>query len=227
MSASCKDAKARIALSVFDLDHTLIDANGSYEFCRYLHRMGELELGDLLLMFYYNLRHKLFPMPIPLLYKKVFFRLCFGKNLCRMKELAHAFVAQIPSELFNQSVLERLAKAKLEQQKVLILSSSPEFLVEAFADRLGVRSFAGTTLEVDREGMFCDLGQIMEGSRKATFFEHFSALYSINMTQTIVYSDSSLDLPICKKAGAVVAVNPDKKLRKYCKNNGYEIVFKN
>lgn len=212
------------SLSIFDLDHTLISVNGSYEFCRYLFRHGELSCKNLFFLFYYNMRHTAFPMPIDVLYRKVFFRLCMGRNLEKMRHLAGNFVSEISVSQFHSALVERLNQAKKEGQKVLILSSSPEFLVEAFADRFGVKCFAGTSLEVDEKGDFCQLGNIMEGTEKAKFFEHFSKVNSIPLSQTVFYSDSSLDLPAMERAGQAVVVNPGAFLKKQCKKNGYEII---
>ena len=218
------NSSLRPSLSIFDLDHTLISVNGSYEFCRYLFRHGELSFNNLFFLFYYNIRHTAFPMPIDVLYRKVFFRLCIGRNLKKMQRLAKDFVSELSSRLFHTELIERLEQAKKEGQQVLILSSSPEFLVEAFADRFGVKYFAGTSLKTDEKGDFCQLGNIMEGTEKAKFFEDFSKVYSIPLSQTVFYSDSSQDLPAMERAGQAVVVNPGVFLKKKCKKNGFEII---
>ena len=191
----------RSNLSIFDLDHTLLSVNGSFHFAQFLYKKELLTLPELSYLALYYFRHKVLGMPMRKLYSKIFHRLFIGRSLQQMRDVADEFVQQLPDKIFNSEVIKRLSDAREKGDQLLILSSSPQFLVEAFALRLGVERGEGTKLQIGPSGELVDIAEVMEGSEKAYLVQNWSQEHGIPLLNMTAYTDSSLDLPLLDRAG--------------------------
>lgn len=126
--------------------------------------------------------------------------------------------------MLYQPVMEHLKMAQSQGDKVLILSSSPDFLVRAIANRLGVQQWKGTGYQIDDEGKFSFISHVMDGEDKANDVKTFVDQMGLSLSATSVYSDSYLDLPVLKIAGRSIGVRPDWRLRNICIANQWEIL---
>ncbi len=212
-------------LSVFDLDYTLLTVNGSFCFGKYLYRKKVLSLRELVYLIFCFVQHKLFYLPVSALYSKVFHRIFIGSSMKKMRGLAEDFVQSLPNNYFEPQVIKRLEEAQKSGHMVMILSSSPQFLVEAFAKRLKVEKSEGTKLSIDEKGVMQGIAEVMEGSTKAYFIKEWANQTRFPLDNMVVYTDSFLDLPLFKIVGKGVGVNPDQHLHRYCQENGYEEII--
>lgn len=95
---------------------------------------------------------------------------------------------------------------------VVLLSASPQEVVEAVADRLGADVGIGTVAQVEDghytgrlQGPFCHGEGKLERLR--------AVLGDIDLAESTAYADSASDLPVLLACGRAVAVNPDRRLR--------------
>jgi HAD superfamily hydrolase (TIGR01490 family) len=105
----------------------------------------------------------------------------------------------------------------------VVLSSSPQELVERVAAGLGVQRGVGTRTEVvdgcftgRLDGPFCHSDGKLARLR--------DELGVVDLSRTFAYSDASSDLPLLSACGYPVAVNPDRRLRSAAKAAGWPIV---
>jgi len=105
----------------------------------------------------------------------------------------------------------------------VIASASPQPLVEAAARALGAQRAVGTRAEVcdgrftgRLEGPFC------HGRGKVARL--WVELGTADLSQATAYSDSMSDLPLLTAAGAPVAVNPDRRLRREARSQGWPVL---
>ena len=202
---------------MFDLDHTLLTCNCSFEFGRHLYRRGWISTPQLLTLLFAYSRHKFFNLSLHDLHHISFNTFFRGHPLSSIQAEAALFIQTLPRFYFEPA-LRRLTPASL------ILSSSPNFLVEAIARSLGIKSFEGTSYDVDKEGRLCQISEVMDGQAKAKKLQLYAGRHLIKREQIIFYTDSFLDEPVFALSGTCVAVNPDKKLRKWAKENQWEIL---
>jgi HAD superfamily hydrolase (TIGR01490 family) len=105
----------------------------------------------------------------------------------------------------------------------VIASASPQPLVEAAARALGAHRAVGTRAEV-RDGRFTGRldGPFCHGRGKLArlWFE----LGTPGLSQATAYSDSMSDLPLLTAAGRPVAVNPDRRLRREARTQGWPVL---
>lgn len=211
-------------LTIFDLDHTLLTANSSFRFGFFLFRKRFFSLWTLLTCCAIYARHKWLGMSIHQLHSKTFARLFKGCLLADISRYVNQFLIESLSAMLNDSVVQRLKQAQNQGDHVLILSSSPDFLVKAIAGRLQVPHWSATIYECDEKGKLSAIKQVMEGQDKADYLKKLMDQLQVAQSALTVYSDSYLDLPILKMAGKAIAVGPDSHLKRISLQNGWEIL---
>lgn len=105
----------------------------------------------------------------------------------------------------------------------VVVSASPQELVETAARALGAQRAVGTRAEVVHgcftgrlEGPFCH----GRGKVARLWLEVTTA----DLSKATAYSDSASDLPMLQAASRPVAVNPDRRLRKAAMAAGWPVV---
>lgn len=211
-------------LTVFDLDHTLIQANSSFKFGSYLYKNGFFSFFSLLQSVFHYSRYKFLGLPIEQLHFRIFDSLFKGRSREQVEAYAFHFIKQsLPALLYSPAV-ERLRNAQSRGDTLLILSSSPHFLVGLVANGLGVENWEATSYQSDEKGNLARVGCVLEGEQKAERLRIWAKKVGASRAEITVYSDSHWDLPLLFEAGQAVAVKPDRKLRKVCRKESWEII---
>ncbi len=151
-----------------------------------------------------------------------------------------AVTGMLQSDLqaINTEVLPRLlARLRPEARRLLdrhrhagrdtfIVSAAPQEIVEPLAHALGMTSGIGTRSVVvdgrytgELQGPFC------YGEGKVTAMRELADWNGYDLRQCYGYSDSASDLPMLEAVGHPVAVNPDAKLERHARLNGWPIVI--
>jgi HAD superfamily hydrolase (TIGR01490 family) len=107
-----------------------------------------------------------------------------------------------------------------------IVSASPWELVEPLALALGMTGGIGTRSEVV-DGVYTGelAGPFCYGAGKVEAINELVRWEGLDLTQCYAYSDSVSDLPMLEAVGHAVAVNPDAKLARVARRNGWPIVI--
>jgi HAD superfamily hydrolase (TIGR01490 family) len=211
-------------ISFFDLDHTLLKVNGSFQFGIYLYKKGLIPKLKMLTLLGYYTFHKwglLSPEKLNEAACKTFFS---GKNFQDIENLVNNFLQDHLDELYCFPVIKNLVDAHHQGHYTVILSSSPHFLVQAIAKRLGVDEWGATKYAINKSGDITHIESHMVGETKALHVNKLCQQLNIPTSSTIAYSDSYIDLPFLKAVGTAIGVNPDKKLRKFCQSNKWAIM---
>lgn len=209
---------------VFDLDHTLLSVNSSFRFGLFLYRQNFFSFWTLLACLSDYARHKWLGMPLKTLHANSFYRLFVGRSRSQVLAYVNQFLNENLSLLLFAPVVNRLKEAQVQGRRILILSSSPDFLVEEIARRLTVEKWKATVYQIDSQGNFSTLYGVMDGDDKALYVNTLARSLSIPLSGITAYSDSSLDLPLLKIVGRAIGVVPDSNLRRHCLRMGWEII---
>lgn len=208
---ACKMTKT--AISVFDLDHTLLKVNCSYYFGTYLYKRKIIASGTLIYLLTCYSLHKLNIISMKTLQHhtfKVFFQ---GKSKIEFQQYVKDFLDIAFDQMLYLPAVEKLRCAQAEGHHTAILSSSPDFLVEIIAHRFGVDEWSATKYKVDQNHRFLSITSVMQGADKAKYLQAMSQCLNIPKEMTTAYSDSHLDFKFLEAAGNAVAVNPNRVLR--------------
>lgn len=211
-------------LIVFDLDHTLLNTNISFAFGKYLYKIGVLSFPAMLKTVSAYIQHKAFGKSLSWLHHRSLN--AFLGNFQKLTLLQHAsrFYDLYLSSLFHLPTLLYLEEMKKSENIIALMSSSPDFLVEPLANRLGILSWVGTCYDVNAEGRLHNILSVVDGPFKAEILRRLMTRHHIKQENICVLSDSILDLPLFEMAELKVGVNPDKKLKKHCRANGWKVL---
>lgn len=207
---------------IFDVDRTLLKVNGSFRFYFYLLLEGFFHPFSLIPTLYYFLRCRFLKMELGLLHQVIFERFLKGEKLCDLSNKAQLFFNQCLEKLIYQPCMKFLKEAQSKNSHVILLSSSPSFLIQPLAEKLSISHWIATEYSIDHEKKLTKILQLIDGPAKADVLEKIKKQFHAIENEIIVFSDSIVDLPLLEKVGSVVAVNPDRKLRKIAmKKNWY------
>lgn len=212
------------AISAFDLDHTLLSANSSYCFGRYLCAKKHLPPQTLFFIISCHFRYSLGLLPIVALHQKAFQRLFFGRSISQVNEWVNEFLDAHLARLLYRPAVEQLQQAQQDGHLTVILSSSPEILVKPIAARLNVPVWHATQYAVDKEHRFCHILRLMLGDDKARILQEMRQEQGVAVQDVYAYSDSHLDLPFLQAAGHPIGVKPNRQLRAICRKNRWSIL---
>lgn len=217
-------ANSSTSLSAFDLDHTLLKVNSSFSFGKYLYQQKHIPLSAFLFIIRSSIYYNLGLLSITTLHQRAFKRLFYGKSVPTVELWVSSFLDKHLEGLFYSPAIKALQNAQKDGHITAIISSSPQFIVEPIAKRLGLTLCLATEYAIDKDNRFCEIASLMLGEDKAHFLSSFINEQNINKNKVIAYSDSILDLPFLLAAGSAVAVNPDRKLRLFCLKNKWPII---
>lgn len=213
-----------VKFSFFDLDHTLLRVNCSFHFGLYLYRQKIIGTRSLCQLFWYYLLHKCGRINICEIHCKSFESLFKGASKEDFEKYGELFVEECFDGLINYDVLTILYDKQRRGERVMILSSSPDFLVKAFARKVGVSDIFATVYQTDKTGVYQSIEKVLEGKEKAKIVKQILLSENILHQDTVAYSDSHHDLPFLESVSVPIAVNPTKSLLKVCKERGWEIL---
>lgn len=206
-------------IAFFDLDDTLVKGNMSVLYGRYLYEKKMLFSGT-----------ALFAMAIWSLFQvgllqeyylhKILFRLLFFGQKAELHAMQSEQFCQVtfPSVL-RPEVQAELKKIQQRGGQVVILSSSPTFIVQPFAQRLGVERVVATIYKQDDHGIFSTVQPFL-GQDKQQVVSKLVGHYK----ETSAYSDSILDLGMLESVNTPVAVAPKPALRRVAKLRGWRVI---
>lgn len=211
-------------LSVFDLDKTLLTVNSSYAFSKFLYSRGVLSLKDRLYCLFTFFRFCLMRTSLDDLHHRVFNTLFKGRSRQDFLNQVEPFLNEVFESIINKKVIERLEKARSSQHTIILLSSSPSFLVGPIANRLNIPHWTSTEYQTDAKEKFSGISSLINGHEKAAKLIKMATDLNIPLSQTSAYSDSHEDLPLLSIAGIPIIVNPDRKLRRIANQKNWEIL---
>jgi HAD superfamily hydrolase (TIGR01490 family) len=215
------------AAAFFDVDNTMMQGASIYHFARGLAARDFCTWRDLLAFGW----------------KQLSFRLRGIEDLDHMEEAKQAalgFVAGhsveevlgLSEEIYDELIADRiwsgtraLAQLHLDAgQRVWLVTAAPAELASLVARRLGLTGALGTVSEIEN-GVYTGrlIGEPLHGPAKAEAILALADQEGLDLTQCSAYSDSANDLPMLTTVGHPVAINPDTKLKRYARENGWDI----
>ena len=211
----------------FDVDNTLIKGASILLFARGLAQRRFFTAGEIAGFVWKQLKYRVSGTENP-------DDIASGREqaLALVKGHKEAEVVQMAEEIWAATIAERifpgtkeLADMHLQAgQQVWLVTATPVQLAQIIARELGFTGALGTVAEV-KDGEFTGrmVGDILHGSGKKHAVVALAAHEQLDLSKCTAYSDSVNDLPLLSMVGTAVAVNPDSKLRKAARDNGWEV----
>jgi HAD superfamily hydrolase (TIGR01490 family) len=169
-------------------------------------------------------KHKWLGMSLQTLHANCCRRIFKGRSSEKIELLVEQFLNENLTSFLYKPIVDTLSSGQNRGEYILILSSSPDFLVGAIARRLSVEHWKATSYHIDKQGKFNGGFEVMDGKIKAQVVSMLAKKLSLPLKDVTVYSDSLLDLPLLKIAGEVICVCPSDRLKRLCWENGWKII---
>ncbi len=203
-------------LSIFDLDGTLITKNSSFTFGRWLFSKGKLPRSTVIANVTDYFLHRYFGLSIESIHRRAKERLLKSHSLEALTLFADSFVAETLPSLIDKKAKKRLEEARSQGHHLLLLSSSPSFIVKPIAEAFGITHWYASDWK--------EPVSILDGEVKLQIAKYVAAELKTPERQIFAYSDSHLDLPLLNSVANPISVNPDAILRKISLKNNWEIL---
>jgi len=214
-----------MALTLFDLDNTLIAGDSDYSWGEFLttkkivdsaHFKQEndrfyrdYQLGKLDILAY--LKFSL--APLALLPKT------------DLEALHKEFMQKVIEPMWLPKAEILLKKHRKNEDTLMVITSTNRFIVEPICKKLGIENLIATELEECNDrftGQVSGIPSFREG--KIVRLNSWLDTSNFLLEESSFYSDSINDLPLLKAVGHPVAVDPCSKLREEALLRGWEII---
>jgi HAD superfamily hydrolase (TIGR01490 family) len=143
-----------------------------------------------------------------------------------------AALARAGEEIFDEVMIGRIypgTRALAQQhlrsgQRVWLVTATPIEIAALIAHRLGLTGALGTVSEIE-DGRYTGrlVGETLHGPAKAEGVRALAEREGLDLGRCAAYSDSANDIPMLSLVGFPCAVNPDRRLRRHARENGWPV----
>ena len=129
-------------------------------------------------------------------------------------------------QTYRPGAREAIEQHRREGRKLVMLTSSSNYLAELVAGELRFDAVLCNRLEVDAGGTHTGrvIGGVCFGPGKLPHARAEAERLGVPLRDSTFYTDSYSDLPVMEAVSEPVAVNPDPRLRRYAHKRGWRIV---
>lgn len=218
------DTTAFPGIAFFDVDHTLVRGSTAFLCAPILRREGVLTGGDMVRIAWSHLRHHLGVLD----YERVYamgVRPFVGTSFERGRVLLDEAFRDHVRPNVHVDGLEAMRAHRAAGEAVVLLSASSVYLLERFADLVPLDGILAFRQHV-RDGRFVDDWDrpIPYGAHKLTLARAWAEARGVPLSACAFYSDSTSDRPLLSAVGRPFAVNPDPRLRRAARRQGWPVL---
>ncbi len=211
----------------FDLDKTVIARASIVAFGGPLRRRGLVNrrtvaravLGQLLFLWFGADEQKMSKI------RESMLEVSAGWDREEVRSIVEETLAEVIEPLIYAEAQALITAHRAKGDRIWLVSSAPEEIVEPLAAMLGVDGAVASRAEIDEEGRYT--GKIdfyAQGEGKAIAIRELAASHHLDLEGSSAYSDSITDLPMLELVGHPFAVNPDRALAREAKTRGWEVL---
>lgn len=211
----------------FDLDKTLIAGSSAMAFAAAARRKGFVNRAQLAFWGVDHLRYRLRGATD----EETADVLKAGSEM--LSRMSERDLKRMGPEVLS-TILPRVYPRMLEEihahhdagRPTFIVSAASDDLVSLLARVLGMDGGIGTRYAVDSSGRYTGEldGPFVYGEGKVEAIERVADMLNLDLSESWAYSDSASDLPMLRAVGNPVAVNPDARLAKVARDEGWRVL---
>ena len=210
------------AAAIFDLDGTILNTSSERTFFLYLLLRGELGVKDFLTwMGYFARTAYAAEYSKATKANKMYLR---NKPVEKVHELASRCFSKMLVGRISKDAVAEIERHRREGRCLILLSGTLDFLLEHFMRHLNMDSMIGASVEIQDDvftGRVSGLHPL--GEAKAVITRQIAEQYEIDLDKSYGYGNSFSDVSFLHTVGQAIAVNPDSRLTRHAKQQGWEI----
>jgi HAD superfamily hydrolase (TIGR01490 family) len=212
------------AAAFVDVDGTLLAQTTTFLFARILRRRGLIKRSFVLRALYHGLQHR-------------FGRLDYGrlvnfglKSIARipvveLERIAYDNFVEFVRPRLYEGVVEHFNALRRSGTSVVLVSSSPQIVIEPLSLFLGCTDMLTTPVIIERGRLVgVGSGPACYGEGKLYWAERWAASHGIMMDESVAYADNWSDRALLERVGKAVVVHPHRRLKRLARKRGWEIV---
>jgi HAD superfamily hydrolase (TIGR01490 family) len=212
------------AAAFVDVDGTLLAQTTTFLFARILRRRGLIKRSFVLRALYHGLQHR-------------FGRLDYGrlvnfglKSIARipvveLERIAYDNFVEFVRPRLYEGVVEHFNALRRSGTAVVLVSSSPQIVIEPLSLFLGCSDMLTTPVIIERGRLVgTGSGPACYGEGKLYWAERWAAAHGILMDESVAYADNWSDRALLERVGKAVVVHPHRRLKRLARQRGWEIV---
>lgn len=215
-------------LTLFDLDHTLLDGDSDQLWCEFLMERGVLPREP------FEARNR--QMAVDYAAGQVsaqdfcefYIGTLAGRSAGDWQTLRREFVETRVKPRIGDAALQLVARHHDAGDLVVLTTATCRFLSELSAVHLGISALIATECEIDTDGRFtgrCSGVPNMREGKVQRLHDWLAAhRLQLDECQSMLYSDSINDLPLLSTVQRAVAVNPDARLAAVAAERGWPVM---
>ncbi len=209
---------------IFDVDHTLLKTSTGSCFIREGIRRRILNLLPLLQVPFYLIKYRQARLDDKILEKEIHFLKGIDRSL--LFDLGRVSFERYGKKRIYSEAADLISELKNRKARIIFATSSFDFLILPVAGFFSVENIVCSQMEF-REGKCTGKteGKPAFGIYKKERTMQFLLDRDISPECCYFYSDSYYDMPLFSAVSHPVAVNPDKKLKKYAVQNDWDSYF--
>jgi len=213
----------------FDIDGTIYDGVISIDFLIYLLKSKKIKLRGIVKMWkflYYYILDRFNLMDRLNVNKKIYVTI-IGWKVQEVNQAAKEFYYEVGAKKIYPKARQLIDEHIRNKNKVVAVTSELKNIVTPLKKDLKLDKLFGTEVGSNNGKFNGFLHLLPIGKNRAVLIRNYCKFNSIDMKKSYAYSDHHSDIAMMNLVGNPVAVNPDKKLRRYAKNKSWKtITFK-
>lgn len=211
-----------VAAALFDLDHTVLTSDTGMSWMRFQRRRGELSAIALARAAWWSLLYKAAVLDLETLAA----RLCAdltGQVEAEMRAQAAIWYQADVIPMIAPAARHAIAHHRAAGEIIALATGATQYAAESVAHGLAIDHTLCSRLEV-ADGRFTGkFAARCFGRHKVPLAEAFAERNGVDLGASTFYSDSYNDLPLLERVGTPVAVNPDLRLWRHARRQGWRI----
>jgi HAD superfamily hydrolase (TIGR01490 family) len=213
-------------VAVFDLDNTIIRGASAFHLAVGLRRRGFVSGRDLLAFSWQQTRYVLFGENLQDIEsaRSRALSLVAGRSVAEVTAIGEEVWDEVLSLRIFPGTQEILDEHLRRGHEVWIISGSPVEIGTLIGRRLGVTGALGTVAE-HKDGFYTGrlVGDMMHGEAKARAVRELAERKRLDLDESYAYGDSLHDTAILSSVGHPFAINPDLRLRRHARREGWPV----
>ncbi|WLE98333.1 MAG: HAD family hydrolase [Candidatus Electrothrix communis] len=214
-----------MALSLFDLDNTLLAGDSDYEWGRFLVKKGLVDEA------YYEAGNNRFYEQYKQGTLDIYEFCAFSfqplatRSMEELQRLHAEFMQDVIQPMIGEKARTLVNKHKEQGDTVIVITATNSFITGPIVRAFGIEHLLATEPKVVNDRYTTEIDGIPcfhEG--KVQRLENWLAEKKMSLQGSCFYSDSINDLPLLEKVDTPVAVDPDKKLAALARQKGWDCI---
>jgi len=217
-----------LPLTLFDLDHTLLDGDSDVLWCDFLLRRGELERGA------FEARNRRMEADYragtvgAAEFCAFYVSTLAGRTPAQWEPLRREFLEGVVAPRIGAAARALVERHRGAGDLLVLTTATNRFITELTAAQLGIPHLIATDCEVDADGRFTGriAGTLNMREGKVTRLHEWLYGQGIALSdcRSTFYSDSINDLPLLQAVQHPVAANPDDRLAMIAAQHGWPVL---